>query len=68
METQAKIQKWYPTRQVAARYGTSTRTIERWVKAGKFPRPTQMPNGHNYWADFVIEAHERSLLGGGEAA
>jgi predicted site-specific integrase-resolvase len=62
MET-AKIEKWLPKRSVAARYDTSTRTIERWVKSGKFPPPTRMPNGRDYWSDIVIEAHERSLVG-----
>jgi len=27
-----------------------------------------MPNGRDYWADTVIEAHERGLVGSGEAA
>ena len=66
--TQSKIQRWYGKKKVAARYDSSMRTIERWVKAGRFPKPTRMPNGHDYWADTVIEAYERNLVGGGEAA
>jgi predicted DNA-binding transcriptional regulator AlpA len=68
METQAKIQKWFSKRQVADRYGVSMRSIERWAESGKFPRGTQLPNNRWYWADLEIEAHEKSLVGAGEAA
>jgi predicted DNA-binding transcriptional regulator AlpA len=65
--TQPQIQSWLPKRKVAARYNASPRTIERWVKAGRFPKPTRLPNGRDYWTDAEIEAHERNLVGG-EAA
>jgi predicted DNA-binding transcriptional regulator AlpA len=66
--TQPKIQSWYPKKKVAARYNSSMRTIERWVKAGRFPKPTRMANGRDYWADTVIEAYERNLVGGDAGA
>jgi predicted site-specific integrase-resolvase len=59
-----KIQRWYSKNQVAARYGVSSRSIERWSERGKFPPGVQMPNGHWYRTDVQIEDHERSLVGG----
>jgi transposase len=46
--TQSKIQRWYGKKKVAARYDSSMRTIERWVKAGRFPKPTRLANGRDY--------------------
>jgi len=54
--------QWYGKRKVAERYGCSMRTVERWVKLGRFPKPVRMPNGRDYWADETIEEHERSLV------
>jgi len=68
MHTQSKIQRWLSKRQVADRYGVHPRSIERWSAAGKFPRGTQLPNKRYYWSDIAIEAHERGLVVGGEAA
>jgi predicted site-specific integrase-resolvase len=65
--TQPHIQ-WLPKRLVAERYNASARTIERWVKQGRLPKPTRLPNGRDYWANTVLEEHERNLVGGGEAA
>jgi len=62
--TGKKIQRWYSKRQLGDRYSVSTRSIERWVEAGKFPAGTQWPNKRWYWSDREIEAHERSLVGG----
>jgi predicted DNA-binding transcriptional regulator AlpA len=62
--TGKKIQRFYSKRQLADRYNTCTRSIDRWVKAGRFPQPIRLPNGHHAWADTVIEAHERSFVGG----
>jgi len=57
-----KIERWYGKRNVADRYSVSLRTVERWVKLGRFPKPVRMPNGRDYWADTTLEAHERSLV------
>jgi hypothetical protein len=59
-----KIQRWYSKNQVAARYGVSSRSVERWAERGRFPPGVQMPNGHWYWTDVAIEDYERSLVGG----
>ena len=67
MQTQSKIQRWYSKREVAARYGTCMRTIERWAKAGQFPRGRQLANRRWFWSDAEIEAHERGFVGGGAA-
>ena len=63
-----KIQSWFPKRKIAARYHVSMRTVERWVKAGRYPKPTRLPNGRDYWSDLVVEQHDRDLLGNDEAA
>jgi predicted DNA-binding transcriptional regulator AlpA len=64
----SKIRRWLSKRAVAARYGVHPRSIERWSEAGTFPRGTQLPNKRWYWTDAEIEAHERRLVSGGEAA
>ena len=61
-QTQLKVRRWYSKRQLGDRSSVSTRTIERWVQAGRFPAGTQFPNRHWYWSDGQIEAHERSLV------
>jgi len=58
------IQRWFSKSQLASRYNVCTRSIERWVKGGKFPVGVRMPNGRWAWSDIAIEAHERSLVGG----
>jgi hypothetical protein len=63
MQTQ-KTQKWFSTREVATRYGVHHRSIERWVKTGKFPAGVQFPNTKYYWSIDAIEAHERALVAG----
>jgi len=60
--TQTNIRRWFSKRQLGDRYSVSTRSIERWVEAGKFPPGTRFPNGHWYWTDREIEAYERSLV------
>jgi predicted site-specific integrase-resolvase len=62
MTTQPKIQRWFSKREIAGRYGVSMRSVERWVDGGKFPAPTRMPNGRDYWPDTTIEAHEQNLV------
>jgi hypothetical protein len=63
-----KIKSWSKKRKVAEHYNCSPRTVERWVAAGRFPKPTRFPNGHDYWSDIAIEEHDRDLLGNGKAA
>jgi hypothetical protein len=67
MHTQSKIQRWYSKRELAQRYGTCMRTIERWAESGKFPRGRLLPNRRWAWTDVEIEQHERGLVGGGAA-
>jgi hypothetical protein len=65
LQTQSKTWLW--TGDLSKRYRRSTRTIKRWITAGKLPPPTRMPNGRGAWTNTVIEEHERGLVGG-EAA
>ena len=54
------ISKFWTKPLLAARYGgKSTRTIDRWVESGRFPRPDiRLPNGQPAWADDTIAQHE----------
>jgi hypothetical protein len=68
MKAEAKLQKWFSQTALAKRYGVTTRTVQRWRKTGKLPPATTLPSGRPAWGDIVIEAHERGLVGNGEAA
>jgi hypothetical protein len=49
---------------LAGRYSVSTRSIDRWVELGQFPKADlRLPNGRPMWSSDVIEAHERDLVG-----
>lgn len=54
------ISKFWTKPALAQRYGgKSTRTIDRWVEAGRFPKPDiRLPNGQPAWADETIAQHE----------
>jgi hypothetical protein len=55
--------RWYRKRQLAERYSTTTRTVDRWVENKKFPAPDgRLPNGAPLWADTTIERHERDSV------
>jgi len=66
--TQPKVEFFFGETSLAKRYGVTPRTIQRWMKGGKLPSPTTLPSGRPAWANTVIEAHERGLVGRGEAA
>jgi hypothetical protein len=60
------IQRWYTKSQLAARYSTCERTIERWVLAGQFPAGIRMPPDGKwyrwYWSDATIADYESRLI------
>jgi hypothetical protein len=62
--TSRSTRKFYTKPSLAERYGgKSTRTIDRWVEAKKFPPPDMyLPNGQPAWADATIERHERASV------
>jgi hypothetical protein len=61
--------RWYRKKQLAERYSTTTRTVDRWVEAKKFPAPDgRLPNGAPLWADTTIENHERKSVTNATAA
>jgi predicted site-specific integrase-resolvase len=41
-----------PHRRFAERHGVSTRTVDRWVKAGRLPEPERI-NNRKYWPSDV---------------
>jgi predicted DNA-binding transcriptional regulator AlpA len=62
MDAEAKVQRWFSKRQLGDRYSVCTRSIDRWVAAGRFPAGTKMPTGRMYWSDREIEKYERQLV------
>lgn len=50
---------------VAARLGVSSRTIHRWAKAGKFPKPDRVL-GRTVWTTDSLNKWEESRLIGGD--
>lgn len=63
---QTETQRWYSKRAVAARFGVSTRSIERRKESGQFPAGVQI-NRRWYWSDVELEQYERGLVGGSAA-
>jgi hypothetical protein len=53
----APEKSWKGKKKVADRYDCSKKTIERWVKLGRFPKGIRFPNGHDYWTDEMLDAH-----------
>jgi hypothetical protein len=55
--------RWFRKKQLAERYSTTTRTVDRWVGSKKFPAPDgRLPNGAPLWADTTVENHERNAV------
>jgi len=62
---QTQVQLWLSKKEIAQRYGVSSRSIERWSEAGVFPRGVQHPSGRWFWKLAAIEQYERDLVRGG---
>jgi hypothetical protein len=59
MSTQAEPNKVYrPTGQVARRYNRCTRTIDRWLVQGIFPKPDLVINDRRLWSDETLDAFD----------
>jgi hypothetical protein len=55
--------RWFRKKQLAERYSTSTRTVDRWIEGGKFPPPDgRLPNGAPLWGFATVEDHERKSV------
>jgi predicted DNA-binding transcriptional regulator AlpA len=50
-------------KQLAERYQTSTRTIDRWARAGRLPKPIYL-NEFPLWDEDQVEACERAAMRG----
>jgi hypothetical protein len=69
IKTAAPAKKWFTKKRLAERYDTTTRSIDRWVVAGKFPAPDgRLPSGWPIWADTTIAKHERDSVANATAA
>ncbi len=51
--------KKLPTAAVAARYGKTPKTLDRWVETGIIPRP-QYINGYKFWDEAELDASDRA--------
>jgi hypothetical protein len=58
-----KIEFYFSQGDLAERYHVDERTIQRWRESRKLPPATTLPSGRPAWANTVIEAHERALVG-----
>ena len=50
---------FYRKSQLAARYSTSVRSIDRMVRDGRLPPPDMYMGPHPLWANESIEANEK---------
>lgn len=48
-----------PARAVWERYNVTDRTLDRWLKAGIFPRPDRVINNRRYWRTATVESFDR---------
>jgi len=48
-----------PSSAVAARYGRSDRTLDRWVELGIIPRPTYI-RGYKFWDEAELDAWDKA--------
>ncbi len=62
--TDANMDRWVNTRQLAAFINVSPRTIEAWRRAGKGPPGSRLPNGRWRYrltdADSYLRKHQRA--------
>jgi hypothetical protein len=64
-----QIDRWFSKGEIAARYGITQRSLERWLKSAKFPAPDlHLPGGQPRWSDVLVATHERKAAMGNTAA
>jgi hypothetical protein len=51
------MSKKLPTSAVAARYGKTAKTLDRWVETGIIPRPKYI-NGYKFWDEAELDASD----------
>ncbi|NWO07152.1 MAG: helix-turn-helix domain-containing protein [Alteromonadaceae bacterium] len=52
---------FYTVDEVSSRYKVSTKTIWRWVREGRFPRPIKVGPGTTRWREKDLQAFEEGL-------
>jgi predicted DNA-binding transcriptional regulator AlpA len=60
-EQSYQIDPLLPIAKVAAAYGVSAKTIERWSEAGRIPLPVKRPGGSLAWRLSEVAEHIRGL-------
>ncbi|ERS11632.1 hypothetical protein Q672_19220 [Marinobacter sp. EVN1] len=64
IETSATAERkpmFYTVDEVSSRYKVSTKTIWRWVREGRFPRPVKVGPGTTRWREEDLQAFEEGL-------
>jgi predicted DNA-binding transcriptional regulator AlpA len=56
-----QIDPLLPVAKVAAAYGVTAKTIERWNDAGQIPAPVKRPGGSLAWRQSEVAEHIRNL-------
>jgi predicted DNA-binding transcriptional regulator AlpA len=56
-----QIDPLLPVAKVAAAYGVTAKTIERWNDAGLIPTPVERPGGSLAWRQSEVAEHIRNL-------
>jgi DNA-binding transcriptional MerR regulator len=54
--------RFLPKRQVGARYGVTTRTVDRWKYQKVIPPPDLTINNRDYWSEDGLDRHDRKLV------
>ncbi len=62
-----KAKRFLRRKQLAARYSTCTRTIDRMVEDGRLPEPDFYIGKLPMWSEEKIEAQERAAMRGRDA-
>jgi hypothetical protein len=63
------IERYFSEAEIAERYGITLRSLFRWLRHEKFPKPDfRLPGGQPRWSDRLISDHERSAVSSKPAA
>ena len=64
MTPEAKKKRYLRKKQLAERYSTHTRSIDRMVKDGRLPKPSIFMGSLPLWDEAEIEANEAAAVRG----
>jgi DNA-binding transcriptional MerR regulator len=62
MSAPQSTKRFLPKRQVGARYGVTTRTVDRWKYQKVIPPPDLTINYRHYWSEDGLDRHDRQCV------